>query len=205
MSEPSEQLALVNLLRDGEREWRAMNAGAPSMADVLECLIREAVETMVAIRVDKPGDLRTAWPEIAAMTQDQIENARNIERQEARSAGRPFDEDLYEYPRRARPQPTAAAMSRFLPTMRLILHVRAKNARLQKERIAMVMAVAKGMPFLMVPDAFRPLGYTNADAARAAYYRSLLQIERGIAPMLPKAFAFDVEVQNIPPGLKIAR
>lgn len=195
---------LVNLLRDGERLWRVMNNGDPNCLDVIECLIGEAVETMSAICQDRPGGLKTAWPEMVAMTQEAIENARNIERDEAKKAGRPFDEDLYEYPRRTRAKPTAAAMSRFLPSMDLLKHIKAIRSGQQKARQAMVMAIARGLPFASVPDVFRELGYHNPDAARAAYIRSLRQIERGVKPSLPKDFAFDAPVAALPKNLSFS-
>lgn len=192
---------LVALMRAGERLWRMMNAGNPDFLDVIECLIGEAVETMTAICEDRPSGLKTAWPEMAAMTQKQIENARNIERAEAEKAGRPFDPDLYEYPKSSRAKPTAAAMSRFLPSMELLKHIKSIRRGQQKDRQAMVMAVARGLPFVAVPDVFRELGYQSAAAARAAYIRSLRQIERSIIPSLPEDFVFDVITPKLPSNL----
>ncbi len=179
---------IIELIRAGERLWRASHVEPPEMGDVIMCLLGEAAETLRALQKDRPSGFGSSWPEMAEMAQAAYENAINIERNAAEKAGQPLDPDLYRLPPRNRAKPSAAALQRLLDTMSLLRWVRSRNASLIGARQRMLLALAGGLSPARVAEFFPELGYRNRDAVLAAKKRSLLAIEAAITKIVGKIY-----------------
>lgn len=196
------------IIRAGERMWRASHSKPPEMRDVIEILLKEATETLRAVRADRPKGFGSAWPEFVLTAGEikEIYNQRLAEIREAQRRGDQVDWDLYQIGEKKGQPPSAEAVSRLLEVMDWLKHIPVRNKRHKALRQRMTLVLSAGVSPTSIAnwEEFAPLGYTNRHAVAAAHYRAVGAIETKLREILPEGFRLDVPLERIPHDLRFA-